>query len=74
MLQAAYDAMKDIPECYFEKATANANMAVAYYKAGEKDLAAEKVQLADELYQNGHLENTQEYKAFLTLKEIVGKK
>lgn len=74
MLQAAYDAMKDIPDCYFEKATTNANMAVVYYKAGEMDLAAEKVQIADELYQSGHLEESQEYKAFLMLKEIVGKR
>ena len=73
MLQAAYDAMKDIPDCYFEKATAFANMAVAYYKCGETDLMEEKLQMADELYQEGHLEDIPEYQAFIRLKEILKK-
>ena len=73
MLPGAYDAMKDIPDCYYEKATAFANMAIAYYKCGETGLVDEKIRMADELYQAGHLEETQEYKAFLTLKEILQK-
>ena len=74
MLQAAFDELKDVPELYFEKATTNANMAVALYKCGKKELALEKVQLADELYKEGHLEESAEYKAFLTLKEILESK
>ena len=73
MLQAAYDEMKDTPDCYFEKATAFANMAVAYYKCGETELMKEKLQMADELYQKGHLEDTSEYQAFVRLKEILQK-
>lgn len=71
MLQGAYDAMKDIPDCYFEKATAFANMAVAYYKCGETELVKEKMQMAEDLYLKGGLENSQEYQAFLKLKEII---
>lgn len=71
MLQAAYDEMKDIPDCYFEKATTFANMAVAYYKCGETDLVREKMQMADELYISGGLESTPEYQAFTNLKEIL---
>ena len=73
MLQAACDEMKDIPECYYEKATAYANMAIAYYKCGQTELVGEKMQLADELYQQGQLENTPEYQAFIKLKAVLVK-
>lgn len=73
MLQAAYDEMKDTPECFTEKATTFANMAFAYYKNGDLDLADEKVRIADDFYKNGNLENTPDYQAFLKVKEILQK-
>lgn len=73
MLEAACDEMKDIPECFFEKATACANMAIAYYKNGDTGLADEKIQQAEELYKKGCLENTPAYSSFLKLKEILKK-
>ena len=74
MLQAACDEMKDIPDCWFEKATAYANMAIAYYKSGETEMAKEKIQIADNLFKSGSLENTPAYQAFLKLKEMLEKK
>ena len=73
MLQAAYDEMKDFPEYAHEKATALANMAVAYYKCGETGLFEEKIRMADEEYKIGGLTNTPEYLAFQQMQEILRK-
>ena len=71
LLQSAAECLAQAEGCYFEKATNYANMAVALYNNKEKDLAIEKVRMADELYKSGGLETIPEYAAFLKLKEII---
>ncbi len=56
---------------YYEKATTYANMAVAYFRIGQREESVDCLQKADELYLAGGLENSVEYQAFSNMQTII---